>query len=64
MKSKERRWNRIETLISSGKIGKEVIAVQIKKFLCILCAFVMSAGCLGSQCGGDSAAGPGSKHGN
>lgn len=47
MKCKERRWSRIETLISSGKIGKEVIAVQIKKFLCILCACVMSAGCLG-----------------
>ena len=51
MKCKERRWNRIETLISSGKIGKEVIAVQIKKFLCILCAFVMSAGCLGVNAG-------------
>ena len=59
MKCKERRWSRIETLISSGKIGKEVIAVQIKKFLGILCA--CDVGRLpGSQCGGGSAAGPGS----
>ena len=51
MKCKERRWSRIETLISSGKIGKEVIAVQIKKFLCILCACVILARCLGVNAG-------------